>query len=184
MKGFHNSSKLLLTTALVLVLTLGFIATPLQAYAGVTYEDSSSSSSKKKSERYFSDVKKSTAYRKDIEWLAQRGAFKSIAKQGKKFKPTAVITRRQFGIILNNLYGDRITLTIKSPNSKVTQKFASETLSKVSEQLGCHVDWNGGAPKAKVTRGTAAFLIRSMVASAGGQLDPYPVKPDQVTPQP
>ena len=172
MKKLHNSSKLLLTTALILVLSLGFIATPIQAFAGVTYANSSSSSSKKKSERYYSDVKKKTAYYKDIEWLAKKGAFKTIAKPGKKFKPTAIITRRQFGTILDNLYGDRIKLTISDPNTKVTQKFATDTLANVSEQLGCRVNWNGGAPKARVTRGTMAFLIHSMIASAGGVLDP------------
>ena len=172
MTKIHNSSKMLLLTALLVALTFGFVATPIQAYAKVTFEDSSNSSSKKKNERYFSDVKAKTDHRKDIEWLAERGAFKSIAKKGKKFQPTAIITRKQFGTILNNLYGDRITLTIKNPSSKVTQKFATNTLTEVSKQLGYRVTWSGGAPKAKITRATAAFYIRSMMTSAKGALDP------------
>lgn len=168
----HNSSKMLLLTALLIVLSFGFIATPIQAFARVTFENSSNSSSKKKAERYFSDVKAKTEHRKDIEWLAKKGAFKTIAKKGKKFQPTAIITRKQFGTILNNLYGDRINLVVKNPNSKATQKFATDILTEVSKQLGYRVTWSGGAPKARITRAKAAFYIRSMMSSAEGALDP------------
>lgn len=179
MTRLQKSFKLLLTSLLIGMFLISS-ATPVTAYAKVTYASSSKANSSKqkksvkknKSERYFSDVKSKTKYREDIEWLAKHGAFKGIAKKGKKFKPNAVITRRQFCTILDNLYGDKIDLTISSPKAKVTQKFLTDTLTTVSKQLGYKVSWNGGSPKSRVTRGNACFLIRRMIISADGPLDP------------
>ena len=179
MKKRHKSFKLLLTALLIGAFLISS-TTPIEVQAKVTYASSSKPNSnsqkksvkKNKTEKYFSDVKKGTQYRSDIEWLAKHGAFKTIAKKGKKFKPTLVITRRQVGTILNNLYGNRIDLTIKDPEKKVTQGFMTETLTTVSKQLGYKVTWKGGAPKARVTRAGACNLIRQMMTAAKGALDP------------
>lgn len=167
-RRIHNSSKMLLLTMTALMLVFSMIITvPIEASAKVTYETST-----KKSERYFKDVKKKTTYRADIEWLANKGAFKGVAKKGKNFKPNSYITRKQVGMILDNLYGDRINITIKDPNKKATQQFMTTTMTTVSKQLGYLVNWNGGSPKAKVTRAKACFYLRSMMKCAQGALDP------------
>ena len=162
--------KKLLVVALTIALAFVSVTTlcpPVQAQAKVTYENSSdnatSSKKKKSSERYFSDVKKDYTYCTQIEWLAKKGAFKGIAKKGKKFKPEQIITRKELGTILDNLYGDRINITIKDPSKKVTQKYATQMMTKVSEQLGYRVTWSGGAPKAKVSRAKISFYLRSMI---------------------
>ena len=170
-KMFHNSPKSLLLTMMALVLVFStVIITPVEASAKVTY--TSSSSQKKSDTRYFKDVKKKTTYRAEIEWLANKGAFKGIAKKGGKFKPSTNITRRQVGMIFDNLYGNRIDITIKDPNKKATQKFMTDLMTKVSKQLGYQVDWKGGSPKAKVTRAKACYYLRSMMKCAEGALDP------------
>ena len=162
----YSSKKLLLTVvAIITVLTVAAI-TPVQAYAKVTFTSSSKADSKNKSERYFSDVKNKSHYRSEVEWLAKYGAFKSIAKKGGKFKPNQVITRKQVAIILNNLYGDRIDLTVKDPNKKATQKFVTTILTTTSKQLGHKVTWSGGAPKAKVTRAKACHYTYQMIGVA------------------
>ena len=161
-----NLKKLLVVMlSLTMAITSVAFCPPIQAQAKVTYENSSDSksSTKKKSERYFSDVSKSYEYRAQIEWLAKKGAYKGIAKKGKKFKPEAVLTRKQLGMILDNLYGDRINITIKDPKKKVTQKYATKMLTSVSKQLGYTVTWSGGAPKAQVTRAKFSYYLRSMI---------------------
>jgi hypothetical protein len=118
-------------------------------------------------------VKKKTTYRSEIEWLAEHCAYQGIAKRGQKLKPNTVITRKQVGIILNNLYGDEIDINISKPNSKATQKFVTNLLTKVSEQLGYRVRWSGGAPKAKVTRAKFSHYLYQMIKSCkSGELDP------------
>ena len=170
-----KSSKLLLIVVAMLTVFMTVVTiTPVTAYAKVTYANSSKSGSKKnKTERYFSDVKAKTQYREDLVWLAKKGAFKSIAKQGKKFKPRNIITRKQLAMILDNLYGDRIDITIKDPKKKVDQGYMTNLLTEVSKQLGYRVSWNGGTPKARVTRAAACYYIRLMMKTAErGALDP------------
>lgn len=170
-RRIHNSSKMLLLAIATLIFISGMaILTPVEAAAKVTY--TSSSSQQKSDTRYFKDVKKKTTYRAEIEWLAKKGAYKGIAKQGGKFKPSTNITRKQVGMIFDNLYGDRIDITIKDANKVATQKFMTETMTEVSKQLGCTVNWKGGAPKAKVTRAKASYYIRSMIKCANGALNP------------
>lgn len=162
----NSIQKLLVVTLSALALMIGVIgiAPPIQAQAKVTYEDSSDqSSNKKKEQRYFSDVKKSYTYRSQIEWLAKKGAYKGIAKKGKKFQPEKVLTRKEVGMILDNLYGDRINITIKDPKKKATQKYVTQMLTTVSDQLGYRVKWSGGAPTAQVTRAKFSYYLRTMI---------------------
>ncbi len=173
--------KKLLVVFTAFAMALSIVAvTPLSVSAKITYTNSKqkekqtkSKSKKSKSKNYFKDVTSKKVYKKEIEWLAEKGAFKGIAKKGKKFKPNVIITRREFCTILDNLYGNRIDLTIDKPDTKVTQAFATSTLTTVSKQLGYRVVWKGGAPKGTVTRCKACLYIRQMQKSAkSGQLDP------------
>lgn len=162
----NSIQKLLVVTLSALAFMIGAISItpPIQVQAKVTYEDSSDqSSNKKKEQRYFSDVEKSYAYRAEIEWLAKKGAYKGIAKKGKKFQPEKILTRKEVGMILDNLYGDRIDITIKGPKKKATQKYVTQLLTEVSDQLGYRVEWSGGAPKAQVTRAKFSYYLRSMI---------------------
>ena len=119
----------------------------------------------------FKDVTKKTQYYKDIEYLYNKGAYTGIAKKGGKFKPTQNMTTKEFVKTLRNLYGSKISL--KNGNSaKLTQKYATDTLLKVSKQLGLQVTWSGGAPKAKVTRAKAAYYTHLMIKNGYGILDP------------
>ena len=163
----NSMKKALSTIALALVLAVSFLVTPIQASAKVTYTDSGSSS-----KRYYSDVKTKAQYRADIEWLAKKGAFKGIAKKGGKFNPNKTITRRQVGQILDNLYGNRINLTITKSKNKANQRFITDTLTEVSRQLGYKLPWKGGTPKATVSRAKCANYIRTMIKYGKGVLNP------------
>jgi len=182
MKKNSIRNRKLLVLALILAFLAGFMLTPVfaaEAQAKVTYQDSSkkSSTSSKKTERYFSDVKSKKSYKSEIEWLAKRQAYQGIAKQGKKFKPNAIITRKQVGIVLDNLYGDAIDITISNPSGKATQKFVTNILTEVSDQLGYRIKWSGGAPKGHVSRAKFSHYLYSMIKLCKtGKLDPRVMK--------
>ena len=115
------------------------------------------------SKNYYSDVKSGCKYKSQIEWLAKKGAYKGIATKGKKFQPDKVLTRKELGKILTNLYGERINITIKSPKKQVTQKYMVDMLAKVSEQLGYKVELSCKKPKSKITRAVASKNIVTMI---------------------
>lgn len=122
--------------------------------------------------KYFKDINSRTQYYKEINYLYKHGAYSDIAKKGARFKPGTMITKKEFNKTLKNLYGVRIQLG-KAPSGKLTQKYATETLTSVSEQLGYKVTWNGGSPKAKVTRAKASHYIYQMIALCkDGTLNP------------
>ena len=118
------------------------------------------------SKRYFSDVKKSYEYREEIEWLANHSAYKGIAKKNGKFQPEKVLTRKELGKILTNLYGKRAKITIKNPSYKVTQKYMTSLLASVSKKLGYKVKFENNAPKTQITRAKAAYYIRTMMLNS------------------
>lgn len=115
------------------------------------------------SKNYYSDVKSGCKYKSQIEWLAKKGAYKGIATKGKKFQPEKVLTRKELGKILTNLYGKRINITIKSPKKQVTQQYMVDMLAKVSEQLGYKVELSCEKPKSKITRAVASNNIVTMI---------------------
>ena len=117
----------------------------------------------KTSKNYYSDVKSGCKYKSQIEWLAKKGAYKGIATKGKKFYPDKVLTRKELGKILTNLYGERINITIKSPKKQVTQQYMVDMLAKVSEQLGYKVELSCKKPKSKITRAVASKNIVTMI---------------------
>ena len=120
----------------------------------------------------FKDVTTKTEYQASIKYLYDNGAYVGIAEKGKKFKPNAIMTRREFVKTLRNLYGSRISIKTPKKNVKLTQSYATETLCSVSKQLGYKVRWSGGAPKATVTRAKAAYYVRLMIKNGGGKLNP------------
>ena len=115
------------------------------------------------SKNYYSDVKSGCKYKSQIEWLAKKGAYKGVATKGKKFQPDKVLTRKELGKILTNLYGERINITIKSPKKQVTQQYMVDMLAKVSEQLGYKVELSCKKPKSKITRAVASKNIVTMI---------------------
>lgn len=117
----------------------------------------------KTSKNYYSDVKSGCKYKSQIEWLAKKGAYKGIAAKGKNFQPDKVLTRKELGKILTNLYGERINITIKSPKKQVTQQYMVDMLAKVSEQLGYKVELSCKKPKSKITRAVASKNIVTMI---------------------
>ena len=115
------------------------------------------------STNYYSDVKSGCKYKSQIEWLAKKGAYKSIATKGKKFQPGKVLTRKELGTILTNLYGKRIDITIKGPKKPVTQQYLVNMLAKVSKQLGHKVKLSCKKPNSNVTRAYASNNIVTMI---------------------
>lgn len=120
----------------------------------------------------FKDVTTKTEYQASIKYLYNNGAYVGIAEKGKKFKPNAVMTKREFVKSLRNLYGSKISIKTPAKNAKLTQQYATSTLYSVSKQLGYKVRWSGGAPKATVTRAKAAYFVRLMIKNGGGKLNP------------
>ena len=115
------------------------------------------------SKNYYSDVKSGCKYKSQIDWLAKKGAYKSIATKGKKFQPDKVLTRKELGKILTNLYGKRISITIKGPKKQVTQQYMVNMLAKVSKQLGYKVKLSCKKPESKITRAVASKNIITMI---------------------
>ena len=151
----------ILVTMLTVILVLG-------CFCGVA-----EAKTKQKTVVVFKDVTTKTTYYKDVKYLYEKGAYKGIAKKGGKFKPTQNMTQKEFIKTLRNLYGSKINLANpKKSSTKLTQKTATDTLFKVSEQLGYRVRWSGGSKKAKVTRAKAAYYVHLMIKTADGALDP------------
>lgn len=115
------------------------------------------------SKNYYSDVKSGCKYKSQIDWLAKKGAYKSIATKGKKFQPDKVLTRKELGKILTNLYGKRIDITIKGPKKQATQQYMVNMLAKVSKQLGYKVKLSCKKPKSKITRAVISKNIVTMI---------------------
>lgn len=125
----------------------------------------------KKNYNVFKDVTKKTDYYKDIEWVFAKKGWEGIAKKGGNLKPYYVMTEGEFNKMLTNMYGSRISLK-KAGSAKLTQKYATKTLTNVSKQLGYPVTWQGGSASAKVTRSKAAHYVKQMVNISGGRLNP------------
>ena len=141
----------------LLVVALLVFALILSAAPSVPVE------AKTTSKNYYSDVKSGCKYKSQIEWLAKKGAYKSIATKGKKFQPDKVLTRKELGTILTNLYGKRIDITIKGPKKPVTQQYLANMLAKVSKQLGHKVKLSCKKPNSNVTRAFASNNIVTMI---------------------
>ena len=147
MKNSTMKARTLLTMIFALTLALSSIITvPMKAQAAVTYEDETESNEiflhHYKVGKTYKDVKKSTRYSKAITYAANKGIAQVFAKKGKNFRPLKEVTRREVGKVLEKAYGNRIDVVIKSPSKKATAEWTNNLLSKVTEQLGCPMNWH------------------------------------------
>ena len=116
-----------------------------------------------KSKRPFKDVtrKKVDAQSYDaIVYINNFGGWRGLTKKG-KFYPNKAITRREFLIVLQNLYGDKIDTSmqdVRYANSKITSKFACDRMVVLSKKLGYPIRWNGN--KSRLKRKDAARYIK------------------------
>lgn len=96
---------------------------------------------------------------KAIVYLKEHGGWNGIAKKG-KLSPNKYVTRRDYLIILHNLYGDKVTATmadLRAANQKVTSKFACDRMVLLAKKLNYPIKWNGN--KSKLRRKDVARYI-------------------------
>ena len=112
----------------------------------------------------YKDVNKKTIDAKSIESIKKvkkAGGFKGVF-EGKKFRPNKKMTRRQYLMVLDNLYPGKVTVTmgdIKKANKPVTENYVTSKMVKVAENFGMTISWKGG--KKKLSRASVANYIVS-----------------------
>ena len=95
-----------------------------------------------------------------ISYIKSYDGWRGLIRKG-RFYPNRYMTRREFLIVLHNLYGDRITATmddVRHANDKVTSKFACDRMVALSKALGSPIRWNG--TKDKLRRKDVARYIK------------------------
>lgn len=96
---------------------------------------------------------------KAISYIKEYNGWRGIAKKG-KLSPNKFMTRREFLIVLHNLYGDKVTATmadVRSANSKITSKFVCDRMVALAKVLKYPIKWTG--TKAKLRRKDVARYI-------------------------
>ena len=99
-----------------------------------------------------------------IKYLKTHQAFKELFT-GKNFSPNKNITRRQFLMMLRNLYGNKVTITyndLKSANKSITAKWACDKMVEVAKKLGVGMKWNG-SKKVTLIRSAAAVYVKIFI---------------------
>ena len=94
-----------------------------------------------------------------ISYIKKFDGWRGLVKKG-KLCPNRYVTRREFLIILHNLYGDKVTATmadVRGANDKVTSKFACDRMVALAKVLKYPIKWNG--TKAKLKRKDVARYI-------------------------
>lgn len=94
-----------------------------------------------------------------ISYIKRFDGWRGIVKKG-KFYPNKTMTRREYLIVLHNLYGNKITVTIadlRGANDKVTSKFVCDRMVALARKLNYPIKWNG--TKAKMKRKDVARYI-------------------------
>ncbi|MBQ3433250.1 hypothetical protein IJG22_03080 [Candidatus Saccharibacteria bacterium] len=110
----------------------------------------------------YKDVNAKTVDAKGIESIAyikKHSGWKAIVKNG-KLNPNRIMTRREFLIVLHNLYGSAVTVTVadlKAANKKLTSAYACNRMVDLSKVLKYPIKWTG--TKDKLTRAGAARYI-------------------------
>lgn len=95
-----------------------------------------------------------------ISYIKRFDGWRGLLKKG-KFYPNKYMTRREFLIVLHNLYGDKVTVTmadLREANSKITSKFVCDRMVTLSKALGYPIKWAG--TKAKMKRKDVARYIK------------------------
>ena len=111
----------------------------------------------------YKDLTKKTvtaSEKKSINYINNYGGFRNVFP-GKKFQPTKKITRREFVIILRNLYGATYAPTyyedLLNANHKISASFACGRMVEVSKKIGYTIKWKAGT--GTLTRADAAEYI-------------------------
>ena len=112
----------------------------------------------------YKDVNKKTIDAKSIrsiKLIKKAGGFKGVF-DGKKFYPNKKMTRRQYLMVLDNLYPGKVEVTmndLKKANKSVTEKYVTSKMVKVAKEFGMTISWKGG--KKKLSRASVANYIKS-----------------------
>ena len=86
-----------------------------------------------------------------IVYIAKYDGFVGVAKKNRLY-PNRYMTRRDFLIVLSNLYGDKVSVSmadLRAANGKVTSKYACDRMVELSRKLGYPIRWNGNKTKLK-----------------------------------
>ena len=133
-------------TAIVLLI-IGVISVNTVAFATTSYP--------------YRDVNPRTIDRasiKSISFLKKEGAFKGVFS--KKFHPNKTMTRRQFLMIIDNLYPGKVSVRmadIRRANKPVTERYVTKKLVGVADKLDHPIEWDGGSKK--LSRATVANYV-------------------------
>lgn len=95
-----------------------------------------------------------------ISYIKKFDGWRGLVKKGKLF-PNKYMNRREFLIVLHNLYGDKVTVTmadVRYATSKVTSKFCCDRMVELSKKLGYPLKWPG--TKAKMKRKDVARYVK------------------------
>ena len=112
----------------------------------------------------YKDVNKKTIDTKSIrsiKLIKKAGGFKGVF-DGKKFRPNSKMTRRQYLMVLDNLYPGKVTVTmndLKKANRPVTEKYVTSKMVKVADKYGMTMIWDGG--RKKLSRASVCNYIKS-----------------------
>lgn len=145
-EGGDNMKKIFATLLLVVMI---LSVAPMSAFA--------------KGAKVYKDVTLSKVDRQSydaIAYVKKFGGWKSLIKKN-KFKPNKFMTRREFLVVLHNLYGRKVTAEIDDiihANSVVTSNYCCQKMVALSKNLGYEITWNGY--KAKMRRKDVARYIK------------------------
>ena len=100
-----------------------------------------------------------------ITYLEKHQGYKNVIS-GNKFQPDKKITRREFLLVLRNLYGSKVvTVTnndLKNMNKTVTAKYACDKMVAVAKNAGVKIKWEGSS-KTILTRASASTYIKIFI---------------------
>ena len=99
-----------------------------------------------------------------VNYLKTYGAFRGIVK-GKKFYPNKVVTRKEFILMLANLYGDDVVpVTAKDFRyTKTSTNVEGHRLIRLTKNLGNPVSWPVSKTTPRFTRALAARMIYQFI---------------------
>ena len=94
-----------------------------------------------------------------ISYVKKLNGWKGLITKG-KLSPNKYMTRREFLIVLHNLYGSKVAVTmadVRGANNRITSKFVCDRMVVLSKALKYPIRWTG--TKAKMKRKDVARYI-------------------------
>ena len=88
---------------------------------------------------------------KAIAYIKQYNGWRGLVTKG-KLSPNKAMTRREFLVVLHNLYGDKVTVTmadVRGANGKITSKYVCDRMVALSKVLKYPIKWGGTNAKMK-----------------------------------